>query len=291
MTPMPSAEPRGRIAVVAGSGSLPRSVLETLVRRGDTPVAILIEGEADEARAVEGIDAVPFRLEDAGALVARLKAHGVDRVVLAGGVARRPKLAAFRWSIGLLRMIPGLVRALRSGDNALLESVIAHLNANGIAVIGAHELVPDLLAPSGSMTRKAPESADLDNIAAGIRAARAIGALDIGQAAVAIGRRVVALEGIEGTEGLLDRVRDLRGHGRIRAVTGGVLVKCVKPDQDPRADLPAIGVRTIEAAHAAGLSGVAVEAGRSFVLDHAQTVARADALGLFLYGFEAGKGA
>lgn len=278
---------KGRIAVVAGSGSLPAAVLATLAAAQADPVAILIEGEADEAARVEGVRSVPFRLEDAGSLVGMLKAEGVERVVLAGGVARRPRIGAFRWNVGLLRMLPGLLRALRSGDDVALRSIIEHLADNGIETVGAHEVVPDLLAPAGAMTRAVPRERDLADIRAGLAAARAIGALDIGQAAVAIGRRVVALEGIEGTEGLLERVGTLRGHGRIRAVAGGVLVKCVKPKQELRADLPAIGPKTVEAAHRAGLAGIAVEAGRSFILDHAGTVRLADERGLFVYGFRA----
>ena len=113
-----------------------------------------------------------------------------------------------------------------------------------------------------------------------------IGGLDIGQAAIAVGGRAVALEGIEGTAGLLDRMRDMRNHGRLAGKSGGALVKCVKPDQDERADLPTIGPNTIEAAHAAGLAGVGLEAGRSLIIDYADTIGRADALGLFIVGLE-----
>jgi DUF1009 family protein len=94
----------------------------------------------------------------------------------------------------------------------------------------------------------------------------------------------VALEDIEGTDALLARIGTLRGHGRLAGRKRGVLVKCAKPGQELRADLPTIGLATVEAAHAAGLAGIAVEAGRSFVLQQAETIARADELGLFIVG-------
>ena len=106
------------------------------------------------------------------------------------------------------------------------------------------------------------------------------------QAAVAVGGRAIALEGIEGTDGLLERVKALRGHGRIAGKKRGVLVKCAKPGQELRADLPTIGLATVEAAHEAGLAGIGIEAGRSFILDHDTTIARADALGLFILGLQ-----
>jgi DUF1009 family protein len=95
------------------------------------------------------------------------------------------------------------------------------------------------------------------------------------------------LEDIEGTDALLARAKALRNHGRLAGRRRGVLVKCAKPGQELRADLPTIGLATVEAAHAAGLAGIAVEAGRSFVLQQAETIARADELGLFIVGINA----
>jgi hypothetical protein len=167
----------------------------------------------------------------------------------------------------------------------LLRAIVGHLEAAGFQVVGAHQLVPDLLAPAGTLTRAKPSVSGEKSIAAAWEAAQAIGALDIGQAAVAVGRRVVALEGVEGTAAMLARVRDLRGSGRISA-PGGVLVKCAKPGQELRADLPTIGPDTVIEAHAAGLSGIAVEAGRTIVVQQRDVVESADRLGLFVLGID-----
>jgi DUF1009 family protein len=101
---------------------------------------------------------------------------------------------------------------------------------------------------------------------------------------VAIGGRAIALEGIEGTDAMLERVRSLRDHGRLAGKRRGVLVKCSKPGQEARTDLPSIGPRTVEEAHAAGLAGIAVEAGSSLVLNGPEMIHKADALGLFIIG-------
>jgi len=154
---------------------------------------------------------------------------------------------------------------------------------------GAHGVVRELLAPSGSLTKKKPTKADWLDIEAGAAAARAIGALDIGQAAIAVGGRVIALEGVEGTDGLLERAAALRNHGRVAGMSRGVLVKCVKPGQEMRADLPSIGPATVAAAKKAGLVGIAVDAGRSLVLEAGQTIADADRHGLFIVGLETGE--
>jgi DUF1009 family protein len=112
-----------------------------------------------------------------------------------------------------------------------------------------------------------------------------LGRLDIGQSVVAIGGRVVAVEGIEGTDELLARVADLRKRGRIKAAAReGVLVKAAKPQQDLRVDMPTIGPKTLRLAAAAGLAGIAVAAGRVMIVDRPTVVAEADAQRMFLVG-------
>ena len=219
-----------------------------------------------------------------GSLVGVLRRHRVTHVVLAGEIRRRPRLGAMRLSAGLLAVVPLVVSALAHGDDGLLKVVVRGLEARGFKVVGAHQVVPELVASEGLWTRTSPQKADWRDIEAARAAAEAIGGLDIGQGAVAVGGRAIALEGIEGTDAMLERVRDLRGHGRLAGKARGVLVKCAKPGQELRADMPAVGPQTVEGAHAAGLAGIAVEAGCSLVLDGPEMIARADRLGLFMLG-------
>ena len=291
-TRAPRAEPApGRLAIVAGSGSLPVRVATSLVARGEAPPLVLtVVGEADPA-SFPGCETAPIAVEEIGDLVGRLRRAGVTRCVLAGGIARRPALSRLRPSLGLVRILPSVLRNRAGGDDRILRAIVAHLEGSGIAVVGAQEIAPDLLAGEGLLAGPAPSAADRRDIAAAAAAARAIGALDIGQAAIAVGGRAVALEGIEGTEGLLDRMASLRGHGRLAGMTGGVLVKCAKPGQELRVDLPAIGLDTVRSAVQAGLSGIAVEAGRCLVLDAEATLAAAAGARLFVWGLVPGEGA
>jgi DUF1009 family protein len=279
------ASGRNRIAVIAGGGALPSAIVRTLRLGGHDPLVATVIGEADET-GYAGADCFPVSVEDLGPLLARFRREGVGRVVMAGQIERRPRLFSIRWSWRILASLPRAVVGLRRGDDALLRAVIGVMEANGIEVVAAHEIVPDLLAPEGLLTRTKPSARDLRDIEAGAQAARAIGRLDIGQAAIAIGGRAIALEGIEGTDGLLARTAQMRGHGRLAGREGGVLVKCCKPQQDRRADLPAIGPDTIDEARKAGLSGIALDAGASFILELERTVALADSQGLFILGLK-----
>jgi DUF1009 family protein len=273
-----------RVAIAAGSGKLPIDIAEALAASGHRPFVVLIEGEADLASPLASHDHWLMPLEQIGQFVSKLRAKGVTHLVLAGGIARRPDWRALRPSIGLFRIVPRVVASLARGDDNLLRALIRYFESEGFKIVGAHEILPGLLAAPGVMTRAVPNAKDRADLHAAAVAARAIGALDIGQAAIAIGGRAVALEGVEGTDGLLERTCALRSNGRIAGIQRGVLVKCAKPGQELRADLPTIGPETVTMAHAAGLAGIGVEADRSFILDQAAVVARADELGLFVVG-------
>jgi DUF1009 family protein len=279
--------PGARVGIIAGGGSLPVEVAVGSAEQGYPPFIVLMEGEADRLSELRQYEHENLALEAIGSLLPLLKRHQITHLVLAGEIKRRPRLTHLRPSLSLLAVIPLVVMALARGDDGLLKVVARGLEARGIKVVGAHEIVPNLVAAEGVLTQVAPQKSDWRDIEAGLAAAKAIGALDIGQAAVAVGGRTIALEGIEGTAGLLDRAKLLRSHGRIAGKTRGVLVKCAKPGQELRADLPSIGPQTIEAVHAAGLAGIAVEAGRSLVLEGPETISRANALGLFVIGLPA----
>jgi DUF1009 family protein len=278
--------PGDRVAVVAGSGRLPVDVVEGLRASGHTPLVLAVEGEADAVLAVPVVNMRRFRSTHFIQEVARIRREGFTHMVLAGGISHRPALRDIPLSFTLLRFLPRVLHALSSGDDGLLGAIVKGIEGQGIKVVGAHQIVPDLLARGGVATRARPGPRDERDMRAALQAARTLGALDIGQAAVAIGGRAIALEDIDGTDSLLQRVRALRDHGRLAGRTGGVLAKCAKPGQEVRADLPAIGPSTVEAAHAAGLAGIAVHSGAALILDRAATIERADALGLFIAGID-----
>ena len=279
--------PADKVGIVAGSGRLPLDLAQSLSESGKPPFVVIMKGEADRS-ALAACEHEELDLENFAALSGILRRHGVTHVVMAGGISRRPRISRLRPSLALLSLLRRALAAYARGDDGILRSLAGVLEADGMKLVGAHQIVPDLLASEGLMTRVGPRPADRKDLDSALAAARAIGALDIGQGAVSIGGRAIALEGIEGTDGLLERVAALRNHGRLAGKSRGVLVKCAKPGQELRLDLPAIGPATVEAAHRAGLAGIGVEAERSLVLDHAQTIAKADALGLFVIGLPNG---
>lgn len=283
--PVPAT--RGRLGIIAGSGLLPFYVAEAARAAGENPLIIQLKNEAEGG--FDSFDHATIGVGDMAGLRDLLSRHDVRRVVLSGGVKRRPEWREIRPTFATLVKMPSVVRTLLSGgDDAVLQMVIKLIEAHGASVIGAHSVVPDLLAELGALGTVQPSDDDARDIARGAEAAIALGALDVGQGAVAVGGRIVALEGVEGTDQVLQRVAQLRAEGRISRRRKGVLVKMCKPTQDERADLPTIGRSTVLNAAQAGLAGIAVEAGRALVLERAEMIAAANEAGLFVCGIDRG---
>ena len=208
-----------------------------------------------------------------------LHGAGCEEVILAGPI-HRPDLRSLRPDLRGARLLPRMLAA--KGDDGLLSAIVAELEDDGFRVVGADDLLPQLLAPAGALGTIALDDDERSDAAHGAEVLRALGPYDVGQAAIVAAGRVLGIEAAEGTEALIARVADLKPDGRC-----GVLVKVPKPGQDRRVDLPAIGEATIAQCAAAGLAGIAVETGGVLILDQQRTIAAADDAGLFLAGFEA----
>ena len=265
-----------KLAILAGAGRLPGQLAAACQASGRECYIVAFKGEsyAPDLSPDTWVD-----LAAVGSTLALLHEAGCGEVVLAGSI-RRPSLAALRPDRRGAKLMVKLLRA-RGGDDALLSAVVAELEGEGLRVVGADDVLADLVAPYGPLGQHRPDGAHERDIAFGIRVVRALGALDVGQAAVVQQQRVLGVEAAEGTDALLARCAALRLEG-----AGGVLVKLKKPGQDARVDLPAIGSATIDGAVAAGLAGLAVEAGGALVFQRADVVAAADRAGLFVVGVE-----
>ncbi|MFZ5734297.1 MAG: LpxI family protein [Pseudomonadota bacterium] len=271
------------VGIIAGSGTLPFAVADSLAERGIGAVLFALNGFCDPER-VRSYRHHWSAIGKAGAIIGGLRAEGCRDVVFIGGLVR-PAFSEIRLDLKTLTIIPKLVAAFRGGDNHLLTGVARIFEDNGFRMRGVAEVAPDLLMPAGAITRVVPDATEVQDIAKGRAVLDAMSAFDAGQGVVVIDGHVVALEDIEGTDALLARVARLRTDGRLRARAGrGVLVKAPKITQDLRFDLPALGARTVEGAAAAGLAGIAVVAGRTVLAEPQAIVEAGDRAGLFVVG-------
>lgn len=272
-----------KVGIIAGGGTLPFAVADSLIARGVAPVLFALKGACDAARVA------PYRhywlgLGAFGKLLRLLRSEDCRDLVFIGSLVR-PSLTELRLDWGALKVLPAVLAAYRGGDDHLLTGIGQLFERHGFRLLGLQDVATDLLMPEGCLTRAKPDSDAEVDIAKGRAVLAALSPFDIGQGCVVIEGHVVAVEDTGGTDELLRRVTQLRTSRRISSKPGrGVLVKAPKAGQDLRFDLPALGPKTIEGLSAAQLGGVAVEAGHTVVAEPQAMIAAADKAGLFVIG-------
>jgi DUF1009 family protein len=277
--------PGDTLAIVAGSGMLPRLIAEDRRARGAPYVVVALEGVALDW--TDGHPVVAAAFEKPGRLFADLRARGCGAITLAGGM-RRPDLNPLRFDLKMMRLAPRIMAGLKAGDDSTLRMVAGILEAEGLTLRAPQEMLEGLLAPEGVLTAARPDPTAEADAARAEAIVAALGAVDVGQGAVVAQGVCLAVETIQGTDSMLDSVAATPAGLRPDPASGvGVLFKGPKPGQDWRVDLPSIGPGTVAAAASAGLAGIAFRAGGVLLLGREETVAAADAAGLFLWGREA----
>jgi len=273
------AESQRRLGIIAGGGALPGRVAAAAAAAGRAVFMVGIEGYA-EPPVLAPYPHAFSRIGAAGRILEMLRAHACEDLVMVGTV-RRPSFFDMRPDVEGARILTRIGRAIFSGDDGLLAAVMRVLSEEGFRMLGMHEVLEEALAPAGNLTRLRPDQLALADIARGVAVVKALGGVDVGQGAVVQQGIVLAVEAVEGTDAMLARCVSLARSG-----PGGVLVKLAKPGQDRRADLPTIGPETVRGAAAAGLRGIAIEAGGTILAQRAETIASAEAAGLFIVGLD-----
>lgn len=276
------------LGLIAGLGELPVAIAENAVSTGQGVYVLRLKG-FEEPR-LSHYPGTVVGLGEVGAVMDRLKTAGCQEVVFAGNVSR-PDFKNLKLDLKGIALLPKVISEARKGDDALLRVLVSEFERNGFRVIGSDAAHARLLAPEGHIAGPVPNTRDFQDIEVAARVAAAAGALDIGQGCIVCDGLVLAVEAQEGTDEMLRRCASLpeaiRGTSADRR---GVLVKRPKPVQERRIDLPTTGVSTIELAAAAGLAGIAIEAGGALMLNRALMEQRARELGVFILGFSADVG-
>ncbi|MFD1795960.1 LpxI family protein [Paracoccus aurantiacus] len=260
-----------RTAIIAGQGALAPVIAERL----DNPVIASLEGFAPP------MPHHSFRLERLVPFFDWLTEQDVGQVTFAGAV-RRPRLDPEAFDPRTASLVPRILTAMQSGDDAALREVIALFEEAGFSVAGTAEICPDLVPEAGFLVGE-PTASDIADADRAARIVEGLGALDLGQGAVVAQGLCIAVETLPGTEAMLDFVaahRDMRPRPN---GPRGVFWKAPKPGQDLRVDMPAIGPETVDQVVRAGLAGIAWQASGVILLGREETMERARAAGVFLW--------
>lgn len=280
----PAFSTREPIGLLACAGRFPLAFAEKARDVGIPVVCVGMSGMADPALA----DVCPVfrwsRRMSLGFISRTFRKAGVRRWTMAGKFYKHLLFRPWRW-VSLMpdwRLVKFWYNRRRrdNKDDSLLLGIIDEFRADGLECMSALDLCPELLVRSGSLTRRQPTEKELRDVEFGWTLAKEMGRLDVGQSVMVRERAVLAVEAIEGTDAAIRRAGDLCGRN------GFVVVKVAKPDQDMRFDVPTVGQATIETMHAAGGKVLAIEAGKTILLDEPQTIALADRYGIAIVARE-----
>jgi UDP-2,3-diacylglucosamine hydrolase len=281
-----------RVGLVAGWGRFPVVVAQSLKALGCEVHCVGLQNHADDALRQVCDSFLASGIARLGQHIRYFRRRGITHATMAGKVFKHQILfGRFGW----LSLVPDL-RTIRAffphfvsrhenrNDDALLTAVVEEYARAGITMAPATDFAPQLLARPGQLTRRGPRTAERQDIEFGWNLAKEMGRLDIGQSVAVKGRAVIAIEAIEGTDACIRRAGELCPQGAF------TVVKVAKPQQDMRFDVPTIGLGTIESLIAARASVLAIEAGKTIIVDEPEVIALADKHALTIVSLACPKG-
>ena len=267
----PADEPFG---LIAGGGNLPLEFMRHAPALGMHKIIAVgfRDATAPDVRAAAA-EYDEIGIGQLGRLIKYFTRHGVRQAIMLGSVSPRLTIANIRLD---LRTILLAARVKDRRADSVLGAIAAEMGKDGIVLQETTRYLPHLLAVAGCMTKTKPCAREMDDIQLGVKIALASGALDVGQTAVVRKHAVVAVEAMEGTDACIKRAGTLAREC--------VVVKMAKPRQDLRFDVPCIGATTLQIMIEAGARVLAVEAGKTFVLEKERMLALADAHKIAIVG-------
>ncbi|MBI4867724.1 MAG: UDP-2,3-diacylglucosamine diphosphatase LpxI [Candidatus Wallbacteria bacterium] len=269
----PTAQPREKLGLIAGHGRFPITLAQAARDKGYEVVAVAIEAEASQELSQYVDRIVWVGIGSLTKAIETFRAEGVRELVMAGKV-QKSRIFELEGMEKRLQETVGKVR--HRGDDAILRAIAGELERSGLRVReSASFMGPFIPQERAVLTRRRPDSREQGDVDFGVQVARQMADIGIGQTVVVKSGVIVSVEAMEGTDSTIQRAGACGGRGT-------VVVKMSGPNQDTRFDLPVVGLRTLEVLGEAGASVLAIEAGRTVVLDRAEVVRQADATGLAL---------
>ncbi|MBF0329545.1 MAG: UDP-2,3-diacylglucosamine diphosphatase LpxI [Nitrospirae bacterium] len=266
-----------QIGIIAGTGELPVIIARDAQERGYSVVTVALEGLASEAMNQVSNHISWVNVGKLGDLIETLTKAKVTQAILAGKV---PKSLIYKSKvIPDFRAVKLLFSLKDKSDDSILNAITDELEKEGVSIIDTASFSPNLLTPEGTLTKTKPTDDEWKDIKFGWRIAREIGKLDIGQTIVVKGRAVMAIEAIEGTDEAIIR-------GGKWCEEGAVVIKVSKPQQNMKLDVPVVGTDTLKSMSSVKARILAIEAGRSIIINRDGFVKEAEEKGITVVGYK-----
>lgn len=257
------------LGLIAGNGLLPRVVCETAEKLGVPVCAVAFSAETAER--IEGLSDVKlFGIGQVEKVIRRFASAGVKDVCLIGKIAKNLIFKKINFDLRGLKIMK---KVINKSDSAIMLAIIDELEGEGFNVVKQSDWLPGLLPRNGILGKKKPAKKIMADFAFGLKICRELAGRDIGQTVIVKDGVVLAMEAVEGTNAAIERGCALGGKG-------AVMVKTSRPNQDFRFDIPSVGPETAQCLAKHGAGGLAVEAGRTLVVEMQKTVAICNRAGM-----------
>lgn len=264
------------LAIFAGRGPLPMMLIEDCQKKNRRFVVFLLQGE-DYAIDYSAFGPIKIAYGELERFLFELQKNQLKNIVFIGGVTK-PNFSALKVDKRGAGLLAKILANKILGDDAVLSTVIKFFEKEGFKILRIDQLLDCIVSQKSTLTKLRPNKENLDDIALGVKAIKNFSAFDVGQSLVIAQKQIVAVEALEGTDEMIKRCKNLQTD----YVKNAVLVKMKKSKQSLKADLPTIGVDTIKNCAESRISGIAIQAGSTLVLQKEEVIKKADELGLFL---------
>ncbi|HFB2048773.1 MAG: UDP-2,3-diacylglucosamine diphosphatase LpxI [Hyphomicrobiaceae bacterium] len=268
------------LGIIAGGGHVPAEIASAVTQRGGSVYIISINEKP--SRDLFAYPNSVISIGQIGRMLRLLRQNKCRSVVIAGHITR-PNILKLRMDLGFFRYFRTIVSLFRGGDDCILRKIVSFFERQGFIVVGIPAVAPELVVKRGLLVGKDLASNDMQDVACGYELIQKLGSFDIGQAVVVRNKRLLAIEGVDGTDAMLGRI--IMSSNTFLAASGA-LVKATKPGQELRIDLPTIGVTTVKACKKSGLRTIALEAEHTVIAEREQTINLANSFGISILGVQ-----
>lgn len=266
----------GPLAIFAGRGILPKMLIDDCQKKGRPFSVFLLEGEKYEID-YSSFNPIKMRYGEVERFLAAMRENNIKDLVFVGGVTK-PNFSSLKVDKRGTILLAKILASKILGDDAVLRAVIKFFEKEGLRIVPINELLLDLAPKKSILSKIQPSKEEMADIEIAVKAIKAMSHFDIGQSVVVAQKQIIAVEALEGTDRMILRCADLPVEYNKEAI----LVKLKKSNQSSKADLPTIGVSTVNNCYASRIKGIAIQSGSTLIIDRDQVISLVNKLGMFL---------
>ncbi len=266
----------GKLAIFAGRDKLPQILIENCQKNQIDFQLFLLESEKYEID-YSKFNPIKIKYGEVEKFLNEIKKQNIKNLVFIGAVTK-PNFKEIKVDKTGAILLAKILASKILGDDAVLKTVINFFEKQGLKILQIHDLLDDILAKKGVLTKNSPTKEDYENIEIAKKAIRNFSEFDVGQALIVAQKQIIAVEALEGTDEMIKRCKNLK----IDYKENAILVKMSKFKQSAKADLPTIGVETIKNCHESKIKGIAIQALKTLIINKEEVIKTANDLQIFI---------